>query len=226
MGKATNTRAGHGPGAGHGDDGLCGAKTRSGGTCGRQAGWGTSHLGVGSCSSHGGSTPTHELSGAVALARRQALVMGEPLDADPHEVILDCIRIARGEVRYCSDRIADLEDALVRHQAIKVRPLSYGKEGESATETVEEVTTSEQVTLHAWVVARHAAMDRAVNYSKIALAAGVEERRVRVAERAGEMMAQLIRGVLTDLGVPLEDPKTREVVVRHLRLVEGGGQAA
>jgi hypothetical protein len=200
----------------------CGAKTKSGGRCGRPAGWGTGHPGALSCKLHGGSVPNQEMAGALELARREASVMGQPLSIEPHEAILQCVSIAAGEVRYCSDRIADLEDALVRHQAIKVRPLSYGKEGESATATVEEVTTSEQVTLHAWVVARHAAMDRAVNYSKIALASGVDERRVRAAEDWASGYVVYLRLLVVALGHDLNDPSTREVVGRHIRLLEPG----
>lgn len=36
---------------------LCNARTRSGGTCSRVAGFGTDHLGQGRCKYHGGATP-------------------------------------------------------------------------------------------------------------------------------------------------------------------------
>ncbi|WP_272476174.1 hypothetical protein [Baekduia alba] len=166
------------------------------------------------------------MSGALAVARVEATAMGIPLEIEPHEAILQCIRIAAGEVRYCSDRIAELylDDAVGPIVSRKRRPLSHGKDGESATETVEEVTSGPPE-LHVWVRARQVAMDRLVNFSKIALAAGVEERRVTVAERHGQAMAELIRGVLGDLGVPLDEPRTREVVTRRLMLIDGGGAA-
>lgn len=206
---------------GHG--GFCNAATRSGGNCGRTAGWGTGHPGVGACKQHGGSTPTHELAGALAIARSEATVMGNPLAIEPHEAILQCIRIAAGEVRYASDRIAELQDSEVVGpvETRKERPLSLGKEGEDPDVPVQEVTAGPPA-LHIWVETRHRAMDRLVNFSKVALAAGVEERRVKAAEQWAAGYVELVKRLLEDLGHDLNAPGTREVVVKHLRLLDGG----
>jgi hypothetical protein len=180
--------------------GLCGAKTRQGTPCRRQAGAGTTHLGSGRCRNHGGASPQAELAGAVEIARRQAVVMGDPVDIEPHELILSCIRRTAGEIAYCDEQIAKLKAAMVSTM--------FGPQ------------------LHTWITVRQRAMERAVAFAATALKAGVEERRVRVAEQAGEMMAALISSVLGELGIPLDDPRTREVVTRNLRLIEGGAQAA
>lgn len=200
----------------------CEAAKRGGGLCGRPAGWGTQHLGVGKCKLHGGATPNHELAGAVILARREMAVMGQPLDIEPGEALLQCIRIAAGEVQYASDRIGALDeaDAIVQASSTKTRPLSHGKDGESASETVEEVTTSNVYELNIWIQVRRQALDRLVNYSAVALKAGVEERRVRVAEQTGVLIAQAIRGVLAELGVA-DRPEVPSVVRRQLALVSG-----
>jgi hypothetical protein len=207
----TAPRSAHGTPGAHG---TCGAKTKHGGKCGRPAGWGTGHGGVGRCKFHLGTSPSHELSGVVELARREMAVMGQPLNIEPHEAILQCIRIAAGEVRYCSDQIAEL----TVEQAAGPVETSVEKSGDSYSSEERKGPPA----LNIWILARRDAMDRLVTYAATALKAGVEERKVKVAERAGEMMADLIRGVLTDLGIPLEDPKTREIVVRRLRLIEGG----
>jgi hypothetical protein len=193
------TTAGHGTQTGHGAA-LCGGKTRSGGTCAKPAGWGTGHLGSGRCCHHAGATPSHELAAAVDTARREAIVMGEPVNVEPHELIISCIRRTAGEIAYCDEQIATLKTAMVSTM--------FGPQ------------------LHTWITVRHKAMERGVMFAATALKAGVEERAVRVAEQAGETMARLVRGILGELGVPLEDPRTREVVVRHLRLIEAGQQAA
>ena len=204
---------------------TCGAKTRTGGRCKRAAGFGTSHVGVGTCKSHGGSTPTHELAGAVILARREMAVMGQPLDIEPGEALLQCIRIAAGEVQYAGDRIGMLDEseAIVQVGSTKTRPLSYGKEGESPDETVDEITTSNVYELNIWIKVRREALDRLVNYSAIALKAGVEERKVKLAEQTGALIAQAIRGVLAELGIA-DRPEVPSVVRRQLALV--AGQAA
>lgn len=146
--------------------------------------------------------------------------MGRPLDIEPGEALLQCIRIAAGEVQYASDRIAELDpgDAIVGQRTVKTRPLSEGKDGESADLTVEEVTVTTAADLHIWIHVRRQALDRLVNYSAVALKAGVEERRVKIAEQTGQLIANVIRGVLTDLGVA-DHPEAPNVVRRHLQLV-------
>ena len=196
---------------------LCGADNRSGGSCRKTAGWGTGHSGVGRCKFHGGCTPNHELSGAIALARREAAVMGRPLSIEPHEAIIECIRIAAGEVAYSSSQIAGLEDAEAVGPVQTSRPLKEEKGAENAEVYVTEYGPP---AVNIWIEVRHRAMDRLVNYSKIALAAGVAERQVRIAEQQGQMLAQVIRGVLEDLGVD-KRPEAPAVVRKHLALIQG-----
>lgn len=195
--------------------GKCGAKTRSSGKCGRPAGWGTGHSGVGRCKLHGGRSPNAEMSGAVQLARREAAVMGQPLDIEPHVALIQCIRIAAGEVQYSSDRIAelDMDQAVARTETS--RPLKLQKGAEDPDNYVTEYGGPG---VNIWVEVRHRAMDRLVNYSKIALAAGVAERTVKIAEQQGQLLAQVIRGVLEDLGVA-DKPETAAIVRKHLTLV-------
>lgn len=199
------------------NNGLCGAKTRSGTPCKLAAGHGTSHVGTGRCRRHGGSSPQAELAGQVVLARREAMVMGRPLDVQPHDAILECIRIAAGEVQYASDRISELAPAEAVGPVVTTRPLKHEKGAESRTERVEEHGPP---AVHIWITVRHQAMDRLVTYSKVAIAAGIAEREIRLAEQQGHLLAQVIRGVLTDLGVH-DDPRAPDVVRRHLALVAG-----
>lgn len=198
--------------------GICGAKTRAKKPCKRPAGAGTSHVGVGRCKLHGGASPQAEVSGAVELARREAVVMGRPLDIEPHEALLECVRIAAGEVQYASWQIELLtpEDAV--GPVVTTRPLKWEKGAESPTERIEEHGPP---ALHIWIEVRHRAMDRLANYSRIALAAGVAERQVRVAESQAQLMAQAVRGILQDLGVA-GHPDAPRIVRRHLTLLAGG----
>ena len=205
----------------------CGAKTKAGGKCARPSGWGTTHPGAGNCKLHGGASPNGELHGNLELARREAAVMGQPLPVDPGDALLQCIQIAAGEVQYASLRIAELDDdqAVVEQRQVKTRPLSEGKDGEDPTITVEEVTTSTTAELHIWIRVRQQAMDRLVNYSSVAIKAGLEERRVKIAEQTGQLIAQAVRGILEDLGVA-NHPDAPAVVRRRLTLVAGGADGA
>jgi hypothetical protein len=172
---------------------LCGAEGKTG-PCKNIAGKKTSHKGVGRCWLHGGASPQAEVSGVVALARNEMQVMGKPLDVPPHEAILLLIQIASGEVAYCSEKIAGLED----HQAM--RDTMFGP------------------VLNEWIKARHEAMDRLAVYSEKALKANVEERHVRVMERWGDDLAEFARGLLEDFGLS-GDPRAPEIVRRRMMLL-------
>lgn len=201
------------------DPKRCGAKTRSGVPCKQVAGARTNHTGEGRCWLHGGASPQAEVTGVVRLARREALVMGTPIDdLAPEEALLECIRITGGEVRYASERIAELDQAEAVGPTVSTRPLKEEKGAESLHERVEEHGPP---AVHIWIEVRHKAMDRLVNYTKVAIAAGLEERRVKVAEQQGALLARAVRGILKDLGVS-DHPKAPEIVRRHLTLVAGG----
>jgi hypothetical protein len=202
---------------------YCEALTRKGKgpPCQQRAGHGTNHPGVGRCSKHGGASPNAEVAGQVFLARREAAVMGVPLDIEPHEAILECIRIAAGEVQYASDRIAELEPSEAVGAVVTTlrRPMKEEKGGEDPGVEVEEIR-HEAPALHIWIVARRQAMDRLVQYSGVAIKAGIDERRVKLAESQGQMLVQVIRGVLEKLGV-LNRPEVPGIVREQLTLVAG-----
>ena len=62
--------------------------------------------------------------------------------------------------------------------------------------------------------------DRLTRTAKICIDAGIDERRIRLAEQQGQLLARVIHGILTDLGV-LSMPDTPHVVRRHLQLAAG-----
>lgn len=185
---AHDTEAGH--------DKHCGAATRSGGKCKRPAGWGTEHSGVGRCKLHGGATPNHEKSAAMATAR----IMGEEMDIEPHEALLWCVRLAAGEIKYATTQIAGLEQA--------TESTAFGAK------------------LNIWIEVRQRASERLASFSKMALAAGVAERQVALAERYGDMIATLVGGILGDLKLTAgQQKKAPAVVRRHMALLEAGPPA-
>ncbi len=198
---------------------ACGAKTKRGTPCNRPAGWATGHPGTGRCKLHGGASPQAEIAGQIVLARREARVMGCPLDLEPEDGILELIRIAAGEVAYCSERIAELrpDEAIGPVIGRTVRPLKEEKGAESPVDIVEE-TRYEGAALHVWIQARRQAMDRLANYCFAALKAQIDERRVELSQQQGALLAQVLHAVLADLGVA-DRPEVPAVVRRHLTLI-------
>lgn len=203
-------------------DHFCRAETKQRGTpCEKPAGWGTSHVGIGRCRLHGGASPNAEMAGQVWLARREAMVMGVPIDIEPHNAILECIRIAAGEVHYATERIADIhpDDAVGKLTTVLTRPMKEEKGAEDPDRLVEEIRV-EAPALHIWIQVRRQAMDRLVNYAATALKAGVDERLVQIAEQQGQLIAQAIQGVLRDLGVA-DRPEVPAIVRKHLTVIAG-----
>jgi len=62
--------------------------------------------------------------------------------------------------------------------------------------------------------------ERCANFATKAVAAGLAERQVRLAERQGEVIAQVVKGILDDLKLSREQQQMApEVVRRHFLAV-------
>lgn len=125
-----------------------------------------------------------------------------------------------GEVAYASEQIAELQPEEAVGPIVTTRPLK----GAGGSEW-DEVRAREEgpPALHIWIEVRARAMDRLVKYSEVAIKAGLEERRVRVAEAQGHLMAEAVKGILADLGVA-DDPRAPEVVRKHLMAMSTAGR--
>ncbi len=123
--------------------------------------------------------------------------MGVPLDINPHDAILECIRITAGEVAYASERIAELKqsEAVLSVTSTHERPVREFGGAEDANNPVVEVKT-DSPQLNVWIVVRQKAMDRLVAYSAAAIKAGIEERQIRLVERIGEQLSSVFERVI------------------------------
>lgn len=175
----------------------CGAKKRGGkGHCSFPAGWGTIHYGVGCCKLHGGGLPSHVKAAAKAEYR---LLLGTPIEINPLDALLWCIKIRAGEVQWLSDRMAELTD-----------PADW----------IQDTIAGKQ--FHLFVKERQHAMQDLARYSQMAISLGIAERAVKLAETYGEMLAQLIQGILTDLELTSEQrARAPQIIRKHLMLVDG-----
>jgi hypothetical protein len=93
---------------------ACGAKTRTGGECGKPAGWGTDHAGEGRCRLHLGSTRNHRRSASVELARQEIRKLGlargeEPLKIGPAEAMLHALWLAHEDLSLYSYLVHELD---------------------------------------------------------------------------------------------------------------------
>lgn len=175
----------------------CGATKRSGSECGRPAGWGTDHVGRGRCKLHGGCTPNQKKAVARQDAMALAQVYGLPVETSHQDAAEQELWRAQGIVTWLGRQVAGLEvdDA-------------YGPVGGS------EFGTPRQEP-HVWIRMLADERDRLARAIRLCHDLGMDERRVRVAEQMGSMLAAMIGGVLTDLGVQ-DHPDAPDVVRRHL----------
>lgn len=191
----------------------CGGARRHGqGPCTRPAGWGTPHPGVGRCKLHGGSTPNHETAAVKAMAERAVATYGLPVDTNPVDALLDEVKWTAGHVAWLRQQV----------QTIEAEALTWGKtktEDHQATE-FPGINTTEAAAVNVWLDLYQRERKHLVDVCKTAIAAGIAERQVRLAERQGAMLAQVIKAILDDLGLtPEQSKRAPEIAARHLRAV-------
>jgi hypothetical protein len=137
---------------------------------------------------------------------------GLPIEISPADALLQEVHRTAGHVAWLGERIQSLTpDDLVWSTAREV--------DKRATETP-GIDTTQAAVEHAWVRLYREERAHLAAVSKAALAAGIEERRVRLAESQGALLAGVIRAVLGDLDLtPVQLERAAEAVPRHLRSV-------
>lgn len=160
------------------------------------------------CHKHGGSAPQVRAKAAARIAEHQARYAAEklavPIDTTPEQALIDEVKRAAGMVAFYQARIeeidADDRDSLV-----------WGKtkedmSGEFPGPTYEAVPN---VWLQLWNQER----DRLTRVATAAIKAGIEERRVKLAEQEGALVAAVIRRILDQLGLTPEQVALVPVIV-------------
>lgn len=167
---------------------TCGAKKRdgSGDPCRRPAGWGTDHLGFGTCKLHGGSTPNAGRHAITLEAARQVEEWGGRLDVNPAEALLDLVQGKAAEVAYWNWRVAGLDEA--ERAGLLVAESTFGDGPQGPVDTVTRKTAP-----HVFVVLLHKAQDQLASFSAAALRAGVDEALVRLATVQASAVVEFAR---------------------------------
>lgn len=192
------------------DHQLCGAKTRGGGTCQKPP-----LAGATRCRLHGGASP-QALAKAQeritdAKAGRELAKLGVTYrDIHPGDALVELVQYQASIVDFWRRKVSELDDADLTWGTTKV------KDGGD-----DRGTTSEAKPNIAYVLLDQA-QARLAEYATAALKAGVEERRVRLAESQGALVAQAIRQVLDGLNLtPAQLELVPRVVPAALRLIAG-----
>lgn len=181
----------------------CGAKKPDGGFCKNPAGFGTDHLGFGTCKRHMGCTP----GPAKGAYRQMVKAMGDPVGVEPVDAIIGVIASTAGHVAWLERKIGDFKFP------------ERAKLDDDGVETIQFMTPNQA----AWWKIYQEERDRLVRYGEVAIRAGLAERAVRLAEAQGEMMAQAIDRILAGLNLTDEQlalvPNVVPMVMRSVPMI-------
>lgn len=190
---------------------------RTGNQCGA---WAIPGLTV--CQWHGGATKAAQAKATRTLERNAAQAaatrFGVPIDTTPQQALLDEVQRAAGMVAYYGTKA---EEIAHRDTAALIR----GVTREEAREGFQAGNTRViEAAPNMWLTLWNDERDRLVRVSAAAIKAGIEERRVQLAEQQGQLIAAVIRRVLDRLHLtPIQQTLVGEVVPAELRALAQGG---
>ena len=167
---------------------ICGGpKRQSEGACTRPAGWGTDHPGIGRCKLHGGSTQSHRKAAEKQLAAQAVVTLGLPREVDPHQALLEELHRTAGHVAWLGAVVAELEAGDV----------TWGKTQHKTGG--DDAGTTYAAGVNVWVQLYQQERKHLVDVAGACARAGIEERRIRLAESQGQMLASAMRAVVNAL---------------------------
>lgn len=173
------------------DDLRCTANAKSGGRCKNPVVPGTTV-----CRFHGGAAPQVRDAGlrriAMADAKQAAEQLGLLIEITPEQALLDEVQRCAGMLAFYQARVEEIADTGVNSLVWGLTKVKVG--GEDGGETFEAARS-------VWLQLFNEERDRLVKVCAAALRAGIEERRVKLAEQQGILVAAVIRRILTRLNL-------------------------
>lgn len=209
----------------------CKAHNRKGGPCG-----GNRLAGQDVCYFHGGSSP-QALAAAnkrVAIAEVSAELarVGQPVLTDPGQALLDLVAEAAGNVAFYRHLVQGLEQRFIDlGPAVHVEADDSGDEdGGGVTYQVgagiagrKNLDTLEALR-HVYLAMYDDERDRLARYAALALKAGIEERRVQVAEAQAERLFGAVATALASAQLTVEQQEAfRRALAEQLRQLPPAG---
>lgn len=144
---------------------------------------------------------------------------GRVLDTDPAELMLEEIRRTAGHVRWLEERITTTAPEDIAQQFWLWKRTTEVSGSRDAPDLL-------KVFAGVWMDLYQKERDRLLSACSRALQLGIEERKVRLAERTVDQMAGAIEWMLTRLGHDTSDPSVRNVAYEGLMRAGGSGPLA
>src|SRR5690242_196271 len=195
----------------------CWSRTKKpgGGQCGANA-----MTGQNVCRYHGGSAPQSRKAGEKRAAeervRRLVETYGRKIETTAAEALLEEVQWTAGHVAWLRERVQEIESEASEVGTDREHPLVWGVTKEKSGG--EDRGTTEEAAPSIWLKLYQQERAHLVKVCSEAIRAGIEERRVRLAEAQGALIAQAIRSILGELQLtPDQQARVPEIVPRHLR---------
>lgn len=155
------------------------------------------------CRMHQGKRAADVIS--EAEARKAVATYGLPRDISPTEALLEEVRYTAGHVAWLRERVAELEE----------RDLVWGVTEETDTQASEfpGTNTTRAAKPNPWLQLYREERKHLLDVTKVAIAVGIEERRVRLAEAQGALLNGVIRRILDRLSLTPEQSALLPLVV-------------
>src|SRR5687768_597649 len=174
------------------------------------------------CLYHGGNIPAAREKSLKARAVQSAMALvntyGAPVDVSPEEALLDEISRTNGHVLWLQEQIltSTPEELAGRYWLFR----------RSTDSTITWTDEMREVAAHSYVgVWMDLYLKERAHLAKLSVAAvgaGIEARKVALAERAADQVGRAIEGMLQKLGLDVTDPKVRAAAYQALMDATGG----
>lgn len=143
-------------------------------------------------------------------AEREIARLGKQREIHPAEALLESVYLAAGEVDFWRDKLDTIDEDDLTWGRTSQR-VGHGPEGPIDVDTFEAKP-------HVYKVMFDQAQEKLVKYSAAALKAGVDERRIQLAEKQGAMVGEVIKRILDRLDLSRDQQiLVGEVVPEELR---------
>lgn len=193
------------------EEGYCAAQKKDGAYCRKREGWGTDHAGYGLCKLHGGNSPNGKVNARGIEAARLVEQYGLPRSIDPHDALLEELARTAGHVDWLRVQVGLVEESAL------VGPVGQSGTGKDGT------THHPEGRPNPWLALYQSEREHLVRVASACAKAGIEERRVRLAEEQGQMIAQVLRSVLEKCGIDPADRRVGSIVREELMAINGTG---
>lgn len=152
--------------------------------------------------------PTHVKAAHLVEAAQAVEQYGLPREINPHDALLEELARTAGHVDWLRMQVGDLKDDELTGPV--------GQSGPSESGGVHHPHIERSI----WIELYQDERKHLVQVSATCIKVGIEERRVHLAEQQGQIIATVIKGVLSDLNISAE--QAGPIVRKHLAMAIDG----